>query len=314
MRRDCLPLAWTVSVVALLFFACNGGGDATPFPTATVPPTGSGTVVTPEAASTSEATATTAPTLTPTARPATPQPVDTVTALGGRVFDRAIEFGALPGGRVFVADQVGVVLTYDLDGGNEDVLLDIRPRVSRDGNEEGLLSVALDPDFAANRHLWTYYSAADPRRSVLSRFTVGQFEADPSSELVILNVPQPFSNHNGGAIRFGPDGMLYLGFGDGGSSGDPLGSGQDRSTLLGSIIRIDVRNASAGTPYEVPGDNPFVGEVGVAPEVWAYGVRNPWRMSWDGGTLWVGDVGQGAVEEVSIVSGGDNLGWEPPRG
>jgi glucose/arabinose dehydrogenase len=131
---------------------------------------------------------------------------------------------------------------------------------------------------------------------------------------VVLEVEEPFSNHNGGAIRFGPDGLLYLGFGDGGSGGDPLGSGQDRSTLLGSIIRIDVRNASAAAPYAVPPTNPFVGEAGVRPEIWAYGVRNPWRMSWDAGLLWVGDVGQNAIEEISIARTGANLGWNRLEG
>ncbi len=341
MGRERLPLVLTVSVVALLFGACGGDDDPTPFPTATIPPLTSGAsatpadgpaAATPTTAPTAEVTPTeeptpspepeptVAPTEEPTAAPAdptapaAPQPVAATEALGGRVFDRPIEFAPFEGNRVFVADQGGAVFTLDLDGGNEDILLDIRSQVSRGGNEEGLLSVALDPAFASNRHLWAYYSAANPRRSVLSRFTVGQFEADPATELVVLEVEQPFSNHNGGAIRFGPDGMLYLGLGDGGSGGDPLGSGQDRTTLLGSIIRIDVRNASAGTPYVVPADNPFASEEGAAPEIWAYGLRNPWRMAWDGGTLWLGDVGQNAIEEISIATRGANLGWNRLEG
>ena len=320
MSRVRLPLALAVSVVALLISACISGNDGgTPFPTATVPPATSGTVETPEGTATpAPPTSTPTPRPTPVAAPSVvaPQPVAFVDALGGRVFDRPIELGALPDGRLFVADQEGIVFVLEGDGGDEDVLLDIRPRVSRNGNEEGLLSVALDPRFESNRHLWVYYSRANPRRSVLSRFTVGPFEADPVSELVVLEIAQPFSNHNGGAVRFGFDGMLYLGLGDGGAANDQLEAGQDLSTLLGKVIRIDVRNASAGTPYAVPADNPFAGEPGAEPEIWAYGLRNPWRMAFDPttGVLWAGDVGQGAREEISVIRRGENYGWDIVEG
>ena len=320
MSRVRLPLALAVSVVALLISACISGNDGgTPFPTATVPPATSGTVETPEGTATpAPPTSTPTPRPTPVAAPSVvaPQPVAFVDALGGRVFDRPIELGALPDGRLFVADQEGIVFVLEGDGGDEDVLLDIRPRVSRNGNEEGLLSVALDPRFESNRHLWVYCSRADPRRSVLSRFTVGPFEADPVSELVVLEIAQPFSNHNGGAVRFGFDGMLYLGLGDGGAANDQLEAGQDLSTLLGKVIRIDVRNASAGTPYAVPADNPFAGEPGAEPEIWAYGLRNPWRMAFDPttGVLWAGDVGQGAREEISVIRRGENYGWDIVEG
>jgi len=351
MIRTRLPSVLAASVMGLFFVAaCTGGdGEGTPFPTATVPSATSSTSDTPEATRVPSTTTPTAvgtsdgtvaatpdptqaptataapstatpppPSATPTPVPtsAAPQPVGFVEALGGRVFNRPIELGPYPDGRVHVADQGGVVFILDPDGGNEDILLDIRSQVSRDGNEEGLLSVAFDPGFANNRHLWAYYSRSNPRRSVLSRFTVGQFEADLGSELVVLEVDQPFSNHNGGAVRFGFDGMLYLGLGDGGSGGDPLGSGQDRSTLLGSVIRIDVRNASQGALYAVPSDNPFVDEAGVHREIWAYGIRNPWRMSFDpsSGALWLGDVGQGAIEEISVIQRGANYGWNITEG
>ena len=135
-------------------------------------------------------------------------------------------------------------------------------------------------------------------------------QANLSTELVVLDVPQPFSNHNWGAIRFGPDGMLYLGLRDGGGGGDPLGNGQNTRTRLGSIIRIDVRQAEPEQPYVIPTGNPFVGGGGL-PEIWAYGLRNPWRMAFDPitGTLWAGDVGQNAVEEVDIIRRGGNYGW-----
>lgn len=232
-----------------------------------------------------------------------------------RRFDRPIEVGMLDGADLFVADQSGRI--YRIRDGRTTEILDLSSRVLRSGNEEGLLSVAADPGFARNRHLWLYYSAASPRRSVLARFTMSASGTiDPASELIVLQQEQPYANHNGGAIRFGADGMLYLGLGDGGSAGDPQGNGQNLSTLLGKIIRIDVSQAGAAAPYRVPTDNPFVGRAGVRGEIWAYGLRNPWRMTFDTmtGALWVADVGQGAVEEVSLAARGDNLGWNRMEG
>ena len=252
------------------------------------------------------------------------QPVSLTPVFGGRTFDRPIELLSYPGGRWLVAEQGGGVLLLESNGADAGTLLD-RP-VSRDGNEEGLLSVALDPDLPARPYLYAYYSApSGQRRTVLSRYTIANDVAVPSSELVLLEVPQPFSNHNGGAIRFGPDGMLYLGLGDGGSGGDPQGHGQDRSTLLGSVIRIDVSTAQPGAPYAIPATNPFLGVAGARAEIWAFGLRNPWRMAFDpaSGDLWLGDVGQGDVEEVDVIERGGNYGWnrlegrdcfEPPSG
>ena len=222
--------------------------------------------------------------------------------------------GAAPG--IFVAEQDGTV--YHVSGDQVTPILDLTDRVLRSGNEEGLLSVALDPGFATNRYVWVYYSAGNPRRSVLARFTrnAAGGAIDKASQLIVLEFAQPFANHNGGAIRFGPDGMLYLGLGDGGSAGDPQGNGQNLRVLLGKIIRIDVRNASKEQPYSVPSDNPFVSRQGARPEIWAYGMRNPWRMAFDAatGALWVGDVGQGAVEEIDIATRGGNFGWSITEG
>jgi glucose/arabinose dehydrogenase len=245
-----------------------------------------------------------------------PRPVSLV-PVSGRNWERPTEMGPYPsasGGApgIFVVEQDGVV--YEVAaGGAVTTILDLRDIVLRSGNEEGFLSLALDPGFASNRYVWTYYSMANPRRTVLVRYTrqASAPTIDRASQLVVLEVGQPFANHNGGAIRFGPDGMLYLGLGDGGSAGDPTGNGQNLNTLLGKIIRLDVRNASASQRYAVPGDNPFVGRAGARGEIWAYGMRNPWRMSFDPatGALWVGDVGQGAVEEIDIVTRGGNFGW-----
>ena len=202
------------------------------------------------------------------------QPVSLVQAFGGRGFDRPIELLPYTGGRWLVADQDGRVLLLDALGNDLGTLLD-QP-VSRAGNEEGLLSLALDPNFPATPYLYLYYSAGSgSRRTVLSRFTVTNDVAAPSSELVILEIEQPFSNHNGGAVRFGPDGLLYLSIGDGGSGGDPQGNGQNRSTLLGTVLRLDVSGASAAAPYAIPPGNPFVAVAGARDEIWAYGSATP---------------------------------------
>ncbi len=226
--------------------------------------------------------------------------------------------------------------------------MDISERVNFGSNEEGLLSLCFHPSFAENGHFYVWYSAQRPRRAVLSRFKAtasadGARVGDPSSEEVILEVAQPYWNHNGGTVLFGPDGMLYLSIGDGGSAGDPLNAGQDRSTLLGSIIRIDVDakegdakegDANGGDAngghrkYAIPADNPFAGRsAGTAverdddasdarPEIWAWGLRNVWRMSFDRetGLLWAGDVGQNRWEEINVIVRGGNYGWRLREG
>ena len=220
--------------------------------------------------------------------------------------------------RILVTDQEGVIWVFEEeDLGAEHVFvpepLDIRGRVSSRGWEEGLLGLALSPN--NERHLYLYYSAANPRRSVVSRFNYNRAVA-PDSELVILEVEQPYANHNGGQIAFGPDGYLYIGLGDGGSAGDPQGNGQDTSTLLGTILRIDVSEATTEQPYVIPPDNPFADGRNGSPEIWAYGLRNPWRFSFDRetGELWAGDVGQNRWEEIDIIERGGNYGWNAMEG
>ena len=219
--------------------------------------------------------------------------------------------------RILVTDQEGVIWLFEEEHlAAEHVFvpepLDIRDRVSSRGWEEGLLGLALSP--TNHRHLYLYYSAANPRRSVVSRLNYNRAVA-PDSELVILEVEQPYANHNGGQIAFGPDGYLYIGLGDGGSAGDPQRNGQDTSTLLGAILRLDVSEATAAQPYAIPPDNPFAGSGG-RPEIWAYGLRNPWRFSFDRetGELWAGDVGQNRWEEIDIVERGGNYGWNAMEG
>ena len=220
--------------------------------------------------------------------------------------------------RILVAGQEGLIKEYrEEDLQQEHIFysefLDIRDRTSDRGWEEGLLGLALDP--ADSRYVYVYYSAANPRRSVVSRFSGNSAADNRDSELVILEVEQPYANHNGGQIAFGPDGYLYIGLGDGGSAGDPQRNGQDTSTLLGTILRIDVSEATAGRPYAIPPDNPFA-DGGGRPEIWAYGLRNPWRFSFDRetGELWAGDVGQNRWEEIDIIERGGNYGWNTLEG
>lgn len=223
--------------------------------------------------------------------------------------------------RLFLVLQPGMILVFP---NNEDVdsarvFLDIRERVNDAGSEEGLLGLAFDPGYETNGYFYVYYTASPPARSVLSRFSVSPSnpnEADPGSELIILEVAQPYSNHNGGSLLFGPDVYLYLGLGDGGSGGDPHGHGQNISTLLGSILRIDVSRSSPAERYIVPPDNPFVSLDGALGEIWAYGLRNPWRFAFDleTGLLWAADVGQNHYEEVDIIERGGNYGWNRMEG
>ena len=227
---------------------------------------------------------------------------------------------AVGDGRLFVTEQSGRVLAFPNDEAAREaqVFLDIRGRISDRGSEEGLLGLAFDPAYHENGYLFVYYSASNPRRSVISRFAVNddRRQADSTSELVIMEIDQPFSNHNGGQLAFGPDGFLYVGLGDGGAAGDPMGHGRDRGTLLGSVLRIDVAGSTAETPYTLPADNPFAGDPSSRGEIWAYGLRNPWRFSFDRetGHLWTGDVGQNSIEEVDVVEKGGDYGWKTLEG
>ncbi len=222
-------------------------------------------------------------------------------------------------GQVWVSEQAGRVWLFNGTSADDIAVpepLDITDRVSSRGSEEGLLGMALDPKI--QQHIYVYYSAANPRRSVVSRFTVSSDNpaGDPDSEMVILEVEQPYANHNGGQLAFGPDGYLYIGLGDGGAAGDPLGNGQNTSTLLGSILRIDVSQATFDHAYTIPPDNPFFADSGGRGEVWAYGLRNPWRFAFDRdtGELWAGDVGQNRWEEIDLIERGANYGWNVLEG
>jgi glucose/arabinose dehydrogenase len=219
-------------------------------------------------------------------------------------FSRPVWAGAVPGGETWVVEQAGLVRRV----GQRRPLLDLHDRVSRKGNEEGLLGLAVHPNFPQDPRVFLYWSEQWPRRSVIASFKATPDRIDKSSIQVLLEVEQPYRNHNGGHLVFGPDGYLYIGLGDGGSGGDPDGNGQRPDTLLGSILRLDVDGAK---PYAIPPDNPFAAGGAGLPEVWAWGLRNPWRFAFDPvtGWLWAGDVGQNLYEEVTFVRGGGNHGW-----
>jgi glucose/arabinose dehydrogenase len=215
--------------------------------------------------------------------------------------------------RLFVIEQAGVIRILQNGLLTPEPFLDIRAQVGSQANEQGLLGLAFHPKYAKNGYFYVNYTDLQGD-TVIARFSVSASDpqrADPTSEKRLLAVDQPYPNHNGGQVIFGPDGYLYLGLGDGGSGGDPAGNGQSRATLLGKILRIDV---DKGDPYAIPPDNPFAQGGGRA-EIWAYGLRNPWRFSFDRltGDLYIADVGQNQWEEIDWLPAGQsgaNLGWD----
>lgn len=226
--------------------------------------------------------------------------------------------------RIFVASQHGVIYVLGKDRDIEEplVFFDMEQRVTYNDyeNEEGFLGLAFHPDFRQNGYFFVYYTTRqEPHTSVISRFSVDPdhpHRARSDSEVELLRIRQPYWNHNGGNLVFGPDGFLYISLGDGGAANDPHGHGQNLSTLFGSILRIDVNRQSDGKNYAIPPDNPFVGRPKACPEIYAYGLRNVWGMAFDPatGTLWAADVGQDLWEEINIIVKGGNYGWNLREG
>jgi len=233
-------------------------------------------------------------------------------------FEQPVFVTAAPGEpeQLYVVEQVGRVRVMDTAGNKSDELfLDITAAVET-GGERGLLGLAFHPAYADNGRFFVNYTRAGSGATVISEFSAVDGQADPASERELLVIEQPFANHNGGMIAFDAAGMLLIGMGDGGSGGDPLGAGQDPDTLLGKLLRIDV---DSGDPYGIPEDNGFVDSDAHRPEIHAMGLRNPWRFSVDpvGGHVYIGDVGQGSWEEVSLLpdgAGGRNFGWNEVEG
>lgn len=229
-------------------------------------------------------------------------------------FINPVEISHAGDDRLFVIEQAGLIRIVNPDGSiNSEPFLNITDRV-KSGGEQGLLGLAFHPNYTSNGYFYVNYTD-DNNDTHIARFNVTAANpqlADASSEKTLLVVEQPYQNHNGGEVAFGPDGFLYIGLGDGGSGGDPGNRAQNLMSYLGKMLRIDVNN---GDPYEIPEDNPFVNNPDALGEIWAYGLRNPWRFSFDRetGNLWIGDVGQNQIEEIDMQpvssSGGENYGW-----
>jgi glucose/arabinose dehydrogenase len=256
----------------------------------------------------------------PSAAPPAPLPQLQLTAfVSGLASPVGLESARDRSGRLFALEQAGKIRIIRNSAIVATPFLDITPKVAS-GGELGLLGLAFHPAYASNRKFYVDYTrpAGSLWQTVIAEYLVSSTNpdlADPNSERILLIVNQPFSNHNGGQLAFGSDGFLYIALGDGGSGGDPLGNGQNKQALLGKILRVDVNSSTGGLPYGIPADNPFANSGG-APEVFAYGFRNPWRFSFDtaGGTLFAGDVGQDSFEEVDIVQKGLNYGWNTMEG
>lgn len=228
-------------------------------------------------------------------------------------FNKPLDLTGDRHGRLLVVQQDGKIRVVEGGMLREAPFLDISRRVTTKANEQGLLGIALHPHYSENGYFYVNYSRARDGGTVIARFSADprMAQADPASEKILLEVDQPYDNHNGGGLRFGPDGYLYIGLGDGGSGGDPQNNAQNPDSLLGKMLRIDVDN---GDPYAIPADNPFSAEGGKA-EIWATGLRNPFRFAFDRqtGDLYIGDVGQNQWEEVDFLAAGSpaglNFGW-----
>lgn len=265
--------------------------------------------------------------------PATTPEIALVPAFPDLKFEKPLFLCEIPdgSGRVVVLEQGGRAWVFpnrvDVRPADRKLFLDVSARTST-FIEMGLLGMAFHPKFAENRFVYVYYSEKPPgagpiirkHDSIVARFTVDAKDPDrldPASEKILMRIEQPYANHNGGCLLFGPDGFLYIGLGDGGAGGDPHGHGQNRKTLLGDMLRIDVDHPATGKEYGIPPDNPYAGnEKGFCEEIWAWGLRNPWRFSFDRATgdLWAADVGQNKMEEIDIIEKGCNYGWNHYEG
>ena len=301
LRR--LTVLVVASALALVGAACGGDDDPESTPTTTSAADGS-----PDTTGAPPATA---------APPAEPQPLASISLLLTQVadVDQPVDMAVRAGdGALYLAEKVGRVRAVRDGALDPNPVLDLSDDVST-GSEQGLLGLAFSPD---GGHLFVNYTdTGGDTRIVEYAFADGR--ADAGSARQLLMIEQPYANHNGGHLTFGPDGNLWIGMGDGGSGNDPENRAQNLGVLLGKILRIDP-TPSAGRPYTIPSDNPFVGQGGARGEIWAYGLRNPWRFSFDKdtGDLWIGDVGQNAVEEVDFAAassgGGENYGWPGMEG
>lgn len=327
-----IRLALLLSALVLVAVALAGCGSAVASPSATSQPSPTASSA---ATNTPVPTGTALPVVTVTQAPATlPSPTGSATATltsnaGAIAFALKPEVTGLRqplfvttardgSGDIYIVEKAGRIRVAHGGTLRSDAFLDLTDRVRSSELERGLLGLAFHPAYKTNGYVYVNYTDLNGD-TVVSRFTASadRHSADASSEKMVLQIKQPYANHNGGNIVFGPDGMLWIGMGDGGSAGDPQRNGQNKNTLLGKLLRIDVDH---GDPYSIPPDNPFVNQPNARGEVWAFGLRNPWRWSFDlaNGDLYIGDVGQNAREEIDYVRagthGGLNFGWNIMEG
>ncbi|QKZ14034.1 PQQ-dependent sugar dehydrogenase [Spirosoma sp. KUDC1026] len=250
-----------------------------------------------------------------------PMAIQVVNAYPKLSFDSPVDYTYANDGtnRVFVVEQAGQIKVFENNpaAASAATYLDIQNKVAY-GGEMGLLGLAFHPKFNENGYFYVNYTKNNPRETIVSRFKASSPKAtsvEPGSEVILFRFEQPYANHNGGKVLFGPDGYLYVSTGDGGSGGDPKNNAQNKSSWLGKILRVDVNSTEKGH-YGIPADNPYKGNKdGYREEIYAYGLRNPWRISFDAkGQLWAGDVGQNEIEEVDIVEKGGNYGWRVKEG
>ena len=312
--------AFLIPLILTMAIACGGGSDSPPVQAGN----GATAVLTPGAVEGTGTAVTVDPDrIPPPAGSSTPsgdgrRSIDDLSIDLDRVFP-ALTFKwvtglyPLPDGRWLALQQGGIVALVDSSGASSSVFLDIEDRVQSNDFEIGLLGLAIADDFAESGVFYLFYTTPDPLRSILSRFDSQGDVGDPESETILLEIAQPSKVHQAGQIVFGPDEYLYVAVGDGGGARDPMGHGQNLNSLYGSLLRIDVLGEE---PYRVPADNPFVGQAGARGEIWAYGLRNPWRFSFDSLTdqLWLTDAGASTREEVDIISKGENYGWSIMEG
>ena len=254
--------------------------------------------------------------------PPLPPAISLIPVAGGFSLPVGITHAGDGSGRLFIVEQGGLVRIVKNGAVYPAPFLDVSSRLKSGTGEQGLLGLAFPPNYGpAHPYLYTNYTGTQGvGDTVISRFTASTDPdaAAPASEQQVLTIVQPFTNHNGGQLAFGPDGYLYIGMGDGGSAGDPFNNGQDSLTLPGKMLRVDVSSPAGG--YSIPPGNPFVGNAAFRPEIWALGLRNPWRFSFDRqtGDLFIADVGQGVYEEVNFQAaasiGGENYGWNIMEG
>jgi glucose/arabinose dehydrogenase len=302
-----------ILLLVLFIAACNGQNTLTPPPSTPTTDSVTPTSISPTTPPTTDAPSQVPPTPSAPSGAATfPDPNAYAWQPLVNGLQRPVDLQADGSGRLFVIEKTGRIRIIENNQLVETPFLDISDRVGSSGNEQGLLGLAFHPKYKENGRFFVNYTDNNGN-TVIARFQVSSDPnvADPASEVKLLGIDQPFPNHNGGVLAFGPDGYLYAGLGDGGSAGDPRGNGQNTKVLLGKILRLDVDKAE---PYAVPSDNPF------GNEAWAYGLRNPWRLSFDKSTgdLYIGDVGQNQWEEIDFLAagspGGANFGWSIREG